>query len=257
MLKYGYLVVEGPHDVEFVYRLLRATGLASVRLETDLDPFFVPLIPRTFPPDGDLLKRPPVPRFLQSATHSVAVHSAVGDTRLVQTLEENAAVLDAARLTGIGVVLDSDSALAPGDRYATIRDLIREKGFPVPDVAGGITAGPPRIGAFVLPDNVAQGTLEDVLLDCAQLVYPTLFATATMHVDSASNDASLVQDDLRELRKPAGRNKALIGAIASVLKPGRAIQVSLQDNRWLRDTALDLPRVRAVQSFLKDLLDLQ
>ena len=46
MPKYGYLVVEGPHDVEFVYRLLSPFGMSRVRLEKDLDPFFSPLIPR-------------------------------------------------------------------------------------------------------------------------------------------------------------------------------------------------------------------
>jgi hypothetical protein len=40
-----------------------------------------------------------------------------------------------------------------------------------------------------------------------------------------------------------------------ILRPGRAVQVSLQDNRWLRDTALGLPRVRAVQEFLMNLLE--
>jgi hypothetical protein len=48
----------------------------------------------------------------------------------------------------------------------------------------------------------------------------------------------------------------MVGSIASILRPGRAIQVSLQDDRWLRDTALALPRVKAVQDFLLKLLEL-
>src|SRR4051794_33484788 len=102
MPKYGYLVVEGPHDVEFVYRLLSPYGLKRIQFETVLDVFFHPLIPRTFPPDGDLQKRVPVPLFLHSTTHVVAIHSAVGDSRLVETLEENAVLLDPASFTGIG-----------------------------------------------------------------------------------------------------------------------------------------------------------
>ena len=57
MPKYGFLVVEGPHDVEFVYRLLNPFGLERVRLEKDLDDFMQPLVPRTFPHGGDLEKR--------------------------------------------------------------------------------------------------------------------------------------------------------------------------------------------------------
>jgi len=256
MPKYGYLVVEGPHDVEFVYRLLAPHGLGRVNMVNGLDPFFVPLVPRSFPPDGDLQKRVPVPLFLESATHSVAVHSALGDSRLIQTVEENAALLDSAKLTGIGIVLDSDATVTPADRYVAIRDGLRAKGYGFPDQAGAVSAGPPRLGAFVLPDNASAGTLEDILLECAQLAYPALLASATTHVDSASRDASLVSDDLKELRKPAGRQKAIVGSVASILKPGRAVQVSLQDNRWLRDTALALPRVRAVQEFMIDLLQL-
>jgi hypothetical protein len=257
MPKYGLLVVEGPHDVEFVYRLLSPSGLARVQLDDHVDPFLKPLIPRIYPPDGDLLKRVSVPLFLQSATHAVAILSAIGDTRLVQTLEENAAVLDVAKLTGIGIILDSDSEKTARERYNAIRDRLLAVGYVLPDAGGSVRPEPPRVGAFVLPDNLAQGTLEDILLDCAQHTYPTLLATAMMHVEAASVDVNLAEDDLRELRKPAGRNKATIGSVASILRPGRAIQVSLQDNRWLRDTALDLPRVHAVRAFLGDCLELK
>jgi hypothetical protein len=256
MPKYGYLVVEGPHDVELVYRLLSPHGLVRIRDLADLDPFLVPLVPRSFPPAGDLQKRVPVPLFLQSATHAIAVHSAVGDTRLIQTVEENGKLLDPVGLTGIGVIFDSDSVETPADRYAQIRDGLRGIGYPLPDNAGTVTTGPPRLGAFVLPDNLTNGTLEDVLLECAQHAYRTVLMTATTHVDAAFADGSLSADDMHELKKPAGRNKAIIGSIASILRPGRAVQVSIQDNRWLRDTALALPRVKAVQDFLMHLLEL-
>jgi hypothetical protein len=252
---YGYLVVEGPHDVELVAQLLRPHGLARVQLERDLDAFFVPLVPRTYPPNGDLLKRVPVPLFLQSATHVVAVHSAVGDTRLIATIGENAVLLDVARLTAIGVLIDSDDD-SPIDRYNKIRDGLRSRGYQFPDQPGDVTAGPLRLGGFVLPDNLAAGTLEDILLECAQHVYPGLLATAITHVDSAAQDSSLVKKDLEESQSRSGRSKAIVGSIASVLRPGKAVQVSLQDNRWLRDTALALPRVRAIQQFLMTLLEL-
>ena len=64
-----------------------------------------------------------------------------------------------------------------------------------------------------------------------------------------------MSEDLDDLRKPAGRHKAIVGSMASILRPGKAVQVSLQDNRWLRDAALAIPRVKAVQDFLVSLLD--
>ncbi len=254
--KYGYVVVEGPHDVEMVYRLLRPFGPSRVQFKANLDPFFHPLTEYEFPMDGDLMRRIPVPLFLQSDSHLVAVHAAIGDTRLIETVEENALAIDHTQLTGVGIILDADSDKAPSDRYAAVRDGLRAKNFPFPDDAGTLSATTSRYGAFVLPDNQAQGTLEDILLECGGLVYPSLLASATTHVDVASQDQSLLPEDLKELRKSAGRNKAIIGSMASILRPGRAIQVSIQDNRWLRDAALTIPRVQTVQDFLVNLFEM-
>lgn len=256
MPKYGYLVVEGPHDVEFVYRLLSPFGMSRVGLEKDLDPFFLPLIPRAFPPDGDLQKRVPIPLFLQGATHAIAVHSAVGDTRLIKTVEERSITIDYPRLTGVGVLLDADNtSRSPAERYAVIRDGLRARNFAFPDDPGVVSGSTPRLGAYVLPDNQAQGTLEDLLLECGRQVYPGLLSSAETHVDAALQDTSL-KEELKEIQKPAGRNKAIVGSMASILRPGRAVQVSLQDNRWLQDDALAIPRVKAVQEFLCDLFEI-
>jgi hypothetical protein len=256
MPKYGYLVVEGPHDIEFVYRLLSPLGLRRIRLEADVDPFLTRLIPHDYPPDGDLHKRMPVPLFLQSGTHAIAVHGAAGNARLIQTVEENTQLIGLAGLTGVGIILDADTDQSPVDRYVTIRDQLRAKNLAFPDDAGVVSLTTPRLGAFILPDNQAQGTLEDILLECGGQVYPNLLSTATAHVDAASQDQSLLSEDLEELRKPAGRKKAILGSVASILRPGKAVQVSIQDNRWLCDAALAIPRVRAVQDFLANLLEL-
>ncbi len=258
MLKYGFLVVEGPHDIEFVYRLLSPFGLQRVRMEAVLDSFLRPLIPREYPPGGDLQRRMSTPLFLQSPTHSVAIHSAVGDSRLVGTVQENLSILDRASLSGIGILFDADSekTTSAADRYEAIKREAASHGMAFPDDPGAVSPGPPRMGAFVLPDNQVSGTLEDLLLECALSAYPNLLASATAHVDNADTDGTLNADDLKDFEKPAGRNKALVGAIASILRPGKAVQVSIQDNRWLRGQTLALGRVKIVQEFLVNVLDL-
>jgi hypothetical protein len=120
----SYLVVEGPHDVELVGRLLKPHGFGRTKTLSALDPLWQPLVPRNFPADGeDLLKRMPVPVFFANATHSLAVQSAVGDTRLVLTVEESLAVLPdgGATLTGVGILLDADDEKTPATRFSTIR----------------------------------------------------------------------------------------------------------------------------------------
>jgi hypothetical protein len=258
MPKYGFLVVEGPHDVEFVYRLLRPFGLQRIRQEPGLDRFLEPLIPRKYPPDGDLQKRMPTPLFLQSPTHALAIHSATGDSRLVETVQENLAVLDLGRLTGVGILLDADrdKTVSAAERYADIQGRMNGIGVPLSGAAGAVTDAGPKRGCFVLPDNAADGTLEDILLECAQAVYATMLAGASTHVDAAMNDTALRAEDLEHIQKPSGRQKAIVGSIASILRPGKATQVSLQDNRWLRGPTLQLPRVKAVQGFLATLFEL-
>lgn len=256
MPKYGFFVVEGPHDVWFVYRLLSAFAFKLVKQKDDLDSFWQNLVPSSFPPDGDLQKRVPVPTFLQSDTHSIAISSAIGDSRLIQTVEENAAQIEIDKICGIGILLDSDQQLSAAERYDAIKIGLLSKGFTLPDNPGEITEKPLRMGAFVLPDNQNPGTLEDLLLECASQIYPNLLQNATTYINSVSTDDELIADDLKDFEKPSGRNKAIVGSIASVLRPGKAVQVSIQDNRWLRDDALKIARVKAVQDFLAKLLEL-
>jgi hypothetical protein len=119
-----------------------------------------------------------------------------------------------------------------------------------------VTNGPPRLGAFVLPDNQSAGTLEDLLLECAQSSYPGLLSSARNHVTAALADETLTKDDAEDFLKPSGQNKAVVASIGGILRPGKAIQTSIQDNRWLDGAALQLPRIKAVQDFLAAIFEL-
>lgn len=257
MPQYGYLVVEGPHDVAFVGRLLRPFGLRRVRLISDLDPFWTDLVPGTFPHSGDLLKRVPVPTFFADETHSVAVDSAIGDSRIAQTVQESLVYISTVQLTGIGLILDADAQDSPSDRFRSVKDRLAQLGvsLALPDAPGQILKGAPRSGMFILPDNAAAGTLEDLLLECAALAYPQLLQGAKAFVRDV-DVAVLTREDRREFERPAGRDKAIVNSIGSVLKPGKSIQVSIQDNRWVGEHALSIARIQAMQTFLAELLEL-
>lgn len=256
MPKLGYLVVEGPHDVEFVYRLLNPYRLERVRLMDDVETVFRDLVPTSFPHEGDLQKRVPVPLFLRSASHVIAIHSAGGDSRLAATIEETMILLKPQQLVGLGVLLDSDKQIAAAERYRGIRTSMQSLGFKLPEQAGVIASGTPKLGAFVLPDNSSIGNLEDVLLECAASAYPELLDSARKHVDVALGLAGKLAKDGEDLSKTPHRNKAIVGAVASVLRPGKAVQTSIQDNQWFKGERLQLGRIKAVQKFLVDLFEL-
>jgi hypothetical protein len=256
-VRYAYLVVEGPHDVEFVGRLLKPYQFKRVNLDAKLEPYWRPLVPTKFPYGGDLSRRVPVPTFLASDDVSVAVHAAGGDSQLHLRVEETLAAVPATALEAVGVFLDSDTQSTPLERFNRVGVGLARLGLTLPAQPGMVSASVPRCGIFVLPDNQAAGTLEDLLIECAAISYPGLLAEAQALVGRVQpSDPSFTSNDMEDFLKPSGPKKATVACIAGILKPGKAIQVSIQDNRWLDPQAMNLPRIHAVQRFLKELLAL-
>ena len=105
-----------------------------------------------------------------------------------------------------------------------------------------------------MPDNQNEGTLEDLLLDAAADAYPQLHQAAKKYIAGCRRLSDLQPDDLEEFNKPDGLKKATVATMASILKPGKSIQVSIQDNRWLESASLNSHRIKAVREFLAALL---
>ncbi|HXM44623.1 MAG TPA: DUF3226 domain-containing protein [Bryobacteraceae bacterium] len=256
-MQYSYLVVEGPHDLEFIGRLLRASGLHKVQREAKLGAFWHPLVPRQYPPGGDLLKRVPVPVFFQSASHSVAIHSAGGVNRLVPTVEETRSTpgFKSSEISSVGLFLDADWQTPASDAFTQLKAEIQAIGLPSADAPGTVNRAVPRMGVFIFPDNRNPGTLENLLDDCAALVYRELREKAQQFTAGAAT-VQHTNNDRKEFDKPAGKMKVTTGCIANFLRPAKAIQTSIEDNRWVCEESLALPRIAALHAFLQDLIGL-
>jgi hypothetical protein len=258
------LLVEGPHDLEFCARILKRFAFSRIQRHEKLKkdyPFWARLVPERWPQNGDLLARHPVPVFFaNSSGQSVAVINAVGLSKLAMRLGIDLATLSLLP-DAVGVLLDADDDGDPRQRYSRLLDEIGNRPEPevrqlkFPNEPGQISDDCPRCGVFILPDNQSSGTLEDLLLEAGAVNYPELKAAAERYVRSVRQLPELNLKDAEELRKPAGEKKAAVAAIASILKPGKAIQVSIQDNRWLDGISIALPRVAEVSRFLQRLLD--
>lgn len=253
-MKRIYFIAEGPHDVEVIGRLLSLRGFRRLRQINELDEYWRPLVPRTFPIDGDLLRRVPVPVYFTSKTTSVAVHSAGGVSRISNVAKASLCALDEPP-DALGVLIDADD-MDPLKRWEEVAHEL-----PVDDPGsspGHVGTGVPRSGVFVLPDNATTGTLEDLLLACANVAYPGLLASAKAWIEPLDPSDSATFSCAKEradFAKPSGKSKAIAGSIASILRPGKAVQVSIQDNMWLRHpAALDLPDVKALQNFVDTIL---
>jgi hypothetical protein len=257
--QFGYLAVEGPTDVEFVGRLLRPSGLKRVERATDLDRFWERLIgEKQFPYRGSLTARIPAPGFFQNESHSVAAESAGGIKNLVTAVESAKATLGLRwnEVSALGVFADADWDDQPTGRFQRLKNELQGIGLPVSTSAPGeISDGHPRLGIYVFPDNRRQGTLEDLLNECAAKVYPGLLDGARAFVSGVDRTV-LSPEDFEEVAKPPGEIKARLGCVASLLVPGSTLQVSVARNRWLRDDALAIENIAAVHAFLKRLLGL-
>lgn len=262
-MKNAYLVVEGPHDVAFVVAILRRRwGFEERRIFKDLPPLSALLVPKGFPsnPEGDIQVRVDVPSVLVSPDWHVIVHAANGDSKLIGRLKQTLNAVKNKpehRLDAVGIVLDSDKRVQPADRFQRFAAELPALSLSVPSAPGVSTPGTPRVSVFVLPDNLRQGTLEDVLLDLSTVVYPDLAALASGFTrDADPVMAKLPSRDRGEFSAPSGRQKAQVAAVANLLKPGKSVAASITDNRWICEDTLSHGALAPFVTFLRELLDL-
>ncbi|MGZ4031906.1 MAG: DUF3226 domain-containing protein [Tumebacillaceae bacterium] len=255
-MKYAYLLVEGPHDVEVIGRILKTFEANRIKDEEDLDPFWSALVPRTFPINGDLVGRVPLPTFFESDSISIAVQNVGGDSKFVKTLTPigELGLLDTDLLSAFALFFDADEKNAK-ERCSEITSQLIEAGIPFfssllqgLDVPGIIEKDVVKVGAYVFPDNDAKGTVEHLLLQCAGETYGDLLGIARDYVGG-------VEDAYRKKWGQSGELKVLVGCIANVLRPGKANQVSIQDNKWICPETMHLESVSKLYSFLEDLLN--
>lgn len=248
MSRFVYLLAEGVHDVAFLGRVLvvcfcgqrvrNLKGLDEPRRQW-LQSFKWPIADQI-----DRLSVPaPVVYRLENGDTWACLRSAEGVSRIADTLADDLDRLSKISSTpdAIGIILDSD-AKTPDARLGELRTAIDEElGLHLPASLGQVSTGVPRIGVFSLPAPNQPGTLEDVLLPLGKRAYPALYDASLKYVDGVASGIDLrAPKELKELGKPAGRKKAIVGAMTAILKPGKATQVSIEDNRWIsEETKLD------------------
>ena len=124
--KFAYIIVEGQHDIGFIGKILTFFQLKKIENFDDLNEFWRKIIPNKFPHGGNLLKRVPIPIFLQDIdmNYSIAIQDAKGETNISELLNTNLEndSLDLSKLSAIGIFMDSDKN-TPEEKF---KKLIKE-----------------------------------------------------------------------------------------------------------------------------------
>ena len=269
-MRYSFIVAEGVHDIEFLAQILKSYSLKRITKSTDRDPYWKDIVPKTVPINDDLKQlndnlkqRVQVPTFFQNNELSVALHNAGGESQLVKIVSQNLSILPVTpAISGIGVILDADTKDSPDTRFESRLDELRKElnkseltqlQSSLPSSPGVVTKGSVRCGIFVIPDNSSQGTLEDILIECAEKNYADLLKQSRDYIDNI-NESLLTKEDLKEFHQSAGKNKALLSSITSILKPTKSLAVSLQDNRWIDKETLKLDRIALIRDFVGEII---
>lgn len=265
MTDFFYIVTEGVHDVAFIGRLLAvAHGANRIQKLEDLDDSLREWLggfkwPNNTGTHHDIARLAvPAPAFYRLPTNDVvALRNAQGLTEIGKTLviDLEAFIRPQIGPAAIGVVLDSDDE--PADqRFEKLKATLEGVKLSAPSSLGEVSSGTPRVGVFSLPEPGTAGTLEDVLLALGDIAYPELIAAARGYADHWRQRAAAEHQvpDWNEIRKPAGTKKATIGAMTAILKPGKSMQVSLEDNRWVSEQTRALACLQPSLAFLNALL---
>ncbi len=258
-MKFILIMTEGPHDVSAIGKILRIRGFQELDIKQEIPEELQVFIPKQYPFDdnGRMKWAVPRPTYLSKKENYVVIFNVGGISEIAGKMADSLSLLRASvlqMLCGIAIITDMDNL----DREARLKALLNELESKMEDAQiNKLSENEVKItndtGTFPLyffffPDNSSKGTLENLLIDGAQIIYPDLLTGAQHYIDNAKERYPLHNfDDL----------KATVGAVANVLKPGRANQVSIHDNDWFTKESLErLENHKRFATFLDSMLSL-
>ncbi len=191
-MKHYYFIVEGSHDVAIIGRVLKLLNVKEVRSLNDISNLWKQLIPNKYPFSENKLDRvSPIPSFYQNENVSVAIKSAVRDSKLISELELTISALtreDLKQIEGILAFCDADENTQE-ERFRHFIKEIKESR----DLSFNESCFENKTGMFkgvnikadiyMFPNNEREGTLEDLLLQGASVKYKDLLVSANEYVE--------------------------------------------------------------------------
>lgn len=171
-------------------------------------------------------ERPPT--YLEKHDNWLEIRERGGFDRLIS--ETTLKFIDRAAPDAIGCVVDADDKGVAmrllacqewlGERYKDAKKL----------EAGSVSAGKPRLGIWVAPDNESDGNIEGILLDAARMHNKGLVRTGKRFVTSL--------EKIEPGKWSTSREKAVLGAINQIVRPGASLAACLHSSKCWFDPSL-------------------
>ncbi|WP_311273292.1 MULTISPECIES: DUF3226 domain-containing protein [unclassified Rhizobium] len=261
------IIVEGGHDASFLGQILKTRGFKAVNSLDAVPEAWTIMFPRRYPVDGNSLDR--VIRFPEVYIRDevvVGIVTAGSDSRLVSTLRNTIDAIGISNLNLVALFVDIDSN-TPDNRFSELKNAlsamntaaIEEKapGYPItlPQSPGTIEEGAPKSGIYMFPDNLRNGSLETVLLECAKVHHADIAQASIEFIDNINASAERGRKDLKLLRSGMGMLKAKTSIVANILKPATSLAASLAQSTWLHGEALNQPFAARTIEFVDVILE--
>lgn len=237
-----YILVEGVVDAAFLAKILESHfNLVRVRYQNDLGAweefqkrFVFPKAQAGRVDIADFSIRSP--EYFRSVDASVLVALRVGNgDQIWRDLEIDLRLLEREAPPNIIAIVGDADAAEPAQRLVEWQKRLGSLDLPIPERLAALSAGKGelRVGLFLFPNAGAKGTVEDLLIALGRQAYPTLQGKSESFVGSVEDGDLPAPSDARGFSSFAGKNKAVIGAMTAILKPGFATPRTVRDDGWL------------------------
>lgn len=256
MMKNILFFVEGIHDANCIAKILEMNYFKEIKNIDKLPNIWKRKIPRTYPFVKDRIDRCiSIPTYFKNENIMVVVISTNGEGRLIKEIDlyiSNMNKYELKQIKSICAVFDADQKSAKEsfeDKFkGNMKDMIvRKKDF----LNGYIEVKGERINLYkyFFPNNYKNGTLEDLLLEGARIVYGDLLDEVNYYIDS-------IDDKYKYNWSISSENKVKIGCIANVFQPGSANQSSIRQDDWISEKSIKYSEsINEFYSFILDIIN--
>lgn len=247
--------VEGIHDANCIARILLMNKFKSIKNMEELPSIWKNRIPRTYPFVKQRLDRNvQIPLYFTNDEVFVVIVCSNGETNIIKDIDlylSNMSKLELKVIKSICMIFDADQKLAKDsfeDKFnKKNKDMIINK---LDFIRGNCNIKDEYIKLYYyfFPDNYSEGTLEDLLLSGAKVVYPDLLKYVNEYIYN-------VDDKYKFNWGISSENKVKVGCISNIFQPGSANQSSIRYDKWISSESINKDyKINKFYNFILDII---